>query len=229
MERAIHFGEMFIGIVGHDLRNPLTAITTAAGLLQTRAESERIARPARRVVASADRMERMISQLLDFTRIRLGGGLPLERTEIDLAEVSRSIIDELVPVHHREIRLHTTGDVVGVWDRDRLSQLLSNLAANACQHGAPGTAVEIVLDGTDLNRVRMEVANRGVIPPELVPVVFEPLRHTSAEQARTRGGSSGLGLGLYITEQISLAHGGTIRVESTEATGTRFIVELPRR
>jgi signal transduction histidine kinase len=229
MEQAVRFGEMFIGIVGHDLRNPLSAITTAAGLLRNRADSERIASPARRVIASADRMERMISQLLDFTRIRLGGGLLLERTDVDLAEVARSIVDELEPVHHREIHVNATGNVVGLWDRDRLCQLLSNLVANACQHGAPGTPVEILLDGTEPVLVRIVVTNRGVIPPELVPVLFEPLRRTSADRGPTRGGSSGLGLGLYITEQITLAHGGRIHVESTDAEGTRFIVELPPR
>ena len=110
MERAVHFGEMFAGILGHDLRNPLSAITTAAGLLEARADSERIARPARRVVASANRMERMISQLLDFTRIRLGGGLPVERTRVDLTEIARSIIDELEPVHEKPIWLRAEGD-----------------------------------------------------------------------------------------------------------------------
>jgi signal transduction histidine kinase len=227
MERAVHFGEMFAGILGHDLRNPLSAITTAAGLLEARADSERIARPARRVVASANRMERMISQLLDFTRIRLGGGLPLERARVDLAELAGSIIEELEPVHQRTIWLHPHGDVVGTWDRDRLSQLLSNLAANACQHGEPGVPVDIVLDGTAAATVRIEVRNSGVIPPDLLPIVFEPLR-VSADHHHKRGGSSGLGLGLYISQQIVLSHGGTIRITSTEAEGTRFTVDLPR-
>ncbi len=226
MERAVHFGEMFAGILGHDLRNPLSAITTAAGLLEARAESERIARPARRVVASANRMERMISQLLDFTRIRLGGGLPLERARVDLAEVAGTIIEELEPVHQRTIWLHTEGDVTGTWDRDRLSQLLSNLAANACQHGEPGVPVDIFLDGTAAGDVRIEVRNSGVIPTELLPSVFEPLRH--GDQHHKRSGSSGLGLGLYISQQIVLSHHGTIRITSTEAEGTRFFVELPR-
>ena len=198
MERAVHFGEMFAGILGHDLRNPLSAITTAAGLLEARADSERIARPARRVVASANRMERMISQLLDFTRIRLGGGLPIERTRVDLTEIARSIIDELEPVHQKPIWLRTEGDVSGNWDRDLLSQLLSNLAANACQHGTAGVPVDIILDGNGAEVVGIDVRNDGVIPLELLPSVFEPLRPT-ADHHHKRGGSSGLGLGLYIT------------------------------
>jgi signal transduction histidine kinase/CheY-like chemotaxis protein len=227
MERAVRFGEMFAAIVGHDLRNPLSAITTSAGVIAARAESEKSARQARQVVSAAMRMERMITQLLDFTRVRLGGGLPLERTRVDLPEVARPIIEELEPVHQRQIRLRSTGDVAGNWDRDRLSQMLSNLAANACQHGTPGSPIDVSLDGTRPDRVRIEVHNEGVIPDDLLPNMFEPLRSMTDRRAH-RGSSSGLGLGLYITQQIALAHGGSIAVESTEAAGTRFTVELPR-
>ena len=148
MERAVHFGEMFAGMLGHDLRNPLSAITTSAGLLAARADSDAVARPAQRVLNSAHRMERMIAQLLDFTRVRLGGGLPVERRRCDLGEICRSVIEELEPVHKRQIRLRTAGDVAGDWDRDRLSQMLSNLAGNACQHAPPDRPIEIRLDGT---------------------------------------------------------------------------------
>jgi signal transduction histidine kinase len=227
MERAVHFGEMFAGMLGHDLRNPLSAITTTAGLLAARADSETVARPALRVLTSAHRMERMIAQLLDFTRLRLGGGLPVERTRCDLAEICRSVIEELEPVHKRQIRLHATGDVVGAWDHDRLSQMLSNLAGNACQHARPDRPIEIHLDGTAPDRARIQVANDGVIPAELMPTLFEPL-HGAGESQPRRGGSSGLGLGLFITQQIALAHGGTIAVTSTEAGGTSFVVDLPR-
>jgi signal transduction histidine kinase len=227
MERAVHFGEMFAGMLGHDLRNPLSAITTTAGLLAARAESETAARPARRVLASAHRMERMIAQLLDFTRVRLGGGLPVERTRCDLADICRPVIEELEPVHKRQIRLHTAGDVAGDWDRDRLSQMLSNLAGNACQHATTERPIEIRLDGTEPDRVRIAVHNDGVIPAELLPTLFEPLHRAGDAQPR-RGGSSGLGLGLFITQQIALAHGGTIAVSSTEADGTSFTVDLPR-
>jgi signal transduction histidine kinase len=227
MERAVRFSELFVGVLGHDLRNPLHAITTAANLLEARADSDKVSRPAARIVASAERMERMISQLLDFTRVRLGGGLPLDRANVDLGQLARSIIEEIEPVYRREIRLETRGDLLGMWDRDRLSQLLSNLAANACQHGTLGTPIVIEIDGTEPRLTRLEVRNSGVIPPQLLPVVFEPLRH-SGEHHEQREGSSGLGLGLYITQQIALAHRGAVHVESNEPQGTRFVVELPR-
>src|SRR5262249_54478565 len=130
-------------------------------------------------------------------------------------------------VHNRDIRLESIGEVVGIWDRDRLSQLLSNLVANASQHGTPDTLVLIRLDGSAPDRVRFEVRNSGVIPPDILPVIFEPLRQSEAQAKRQR--SSGLGLGLYITQQIALAHGGTIHVESSEPEGTCFTVELTRR
>ena len=227
MERAVRFSELFVGILGHDLRNPLSAITTAANLLEMRADSDKVAKPAARIVASADRMERMISQLLDFTRIRLGRGLPLDRARVDLGELARTIIEETEPVYRREIQLQTNGDLLGMWDTDRLSQLLSNLAANACQHGTRECPIVIAIDGGAREAVQLEVRNSGVIPQQLLSVVFEPLRHSGQRQPK-REGSSGLGLGLYITRQIALAHGGAVRVESSEAEGTRFIVELPR-
>jgi signal transduction histidine kinase len=227
VERALQFSEMFVGILGHDLRNPLNAISLSASLLELKADSDGLRHPLGKIITSAERMSRMITQLLDFTRMRLGEGIPLELTRIDLAEVARSIIDELEPVHRRPIRLETRGDIIGTWDGDRLSQLLSNLAANACQHGTNEADVLIELDGTLRDKVHIVVRNRGVIPAQLLPLIFTPLKSRGGQQSRD--GSSGLGLGLYITEQIVRAHGGDIGVESTAEVGTRFSIRLPRR
>jgi len=230
MEQAIRFSELFAGMLGHDLRNPLSAITTSAELLARRAESEKIGRPVTRILASAERMERMIGQLLDFTRIRLGQGLPLEYAPLDLGELARAIIDELEPVFERRIELRTQGSVHGIWDRDRLSQLLSNLAANACQHGDLEQPIVVGVDGLAADRVILSVQNGGQIPPELLPRIFEPFRRSSSRsRVRKPDRSSGLGLGLHISEQIARALDGSIQVVSLPDTGTRFSVELPRR
>jgi signal transduction histidine kinase/CheY-like chemotaxis protein len=226
LERTVRFSEMFVGILGHDLRNPLSAITTGASVVLNRAESERVARPISRILNSADRMSRMIDQILDFTHIRLGRGIPLRRKATDLADVCRSILDELKgDAEDGSAHLEVRGDPIGDWDDDRLAQLASNLAGNALQHRQPGTRVALAIDGTDPHRVALEVHNDGVVPPEILPVLFEPLR---GSETWKREGSSGLGLGLYISQQIAAAHGGSIRVESALETGTRFTVELPR-
>ncbi len=231
LERAVRLSEIFVGILGHDLRNPLSAITTSANLLESRADSERIAKPVARIVASAYRMERMIAQLLDFTRLRLGEGLSLEPARIDLRHIARLVIDELEPVHRQKLELVVEGTTVGIWDGDRLAQLLSNLAANACQHGTRGSRVRVRVDGTKSDMVEIEVTNDGVISEQLLPRLFEPLQHsvTSGRRSVKNDGGSGLGLGLFITQQIVLAHAGSIEVVSNEAQGTSFIVRLPRQ
>jgi signal transduction histidine kinase/CheY-like chemotaxis protein len=226
-ERAVRFSELLVGVIGHDLRNPLSAIMTATGLLEARASSEKISKPLGRIALSADRMERMIAQLLDFGRIRLGRGIALERTQVDLGELVQTIRDELEPVHKRTMNVTSEGNVVGTWDGDRLWQLLSSLAANACQHGMPDAPVNVRIDGAARDKVRVEVDNLGEIPADILPILFEPLWQAEAAREK-RHGASGLGLGLYITRQIALAHGGTIHVTSDPKEGTRFVVELPR-
>src|SRR5690606_23616455 len=185
-----------------------------------------LAAPARRILTSAERMERMISQLLDFTRIRLGRGLPLERGEVDLAELCRVAVEEAQTATCGDIRLAATGDCRGEWDRDRLWQLVSNLVTNACEHGVPIAPVSVHVDGSRPEAVSLDVCNRGEIPRELLPILFEPLHRRRGERSRSSGG---LGLGLYISQQIVLAHGGTIRVGSDARHGTTFTVTLPRR
>ncbi|MCP3167834.1 ATP-binding protein [Myxococcus qinghaiensis] len=226
LSRTVRVSEMFVGILSHDLRNPLSAISTAASVLVRRSEeSEKALKPALRILSSADRMRRMIDQLLDFTRARLGSGITLQRSQTDLADICRLVMDELEGGDEgAAIQLQTEGNTLGEWDRDRLAQLLSNLLANALGHGAPGSPVSVRLKGKAPNVVCIEVHNQGVIPAELMPVLFEPFRTGEKKLSR----SSGLGLGLFITKQITLAHAGSIRVESSEAAGTCFIVELPR-
>jgi signal transduction histidine kinase len=217
--------EAFLSALGHDLRNPLSGITTAAHLLARRAGSDKMLMPAVRILRSADRMGRMVDQLLDFVRIQLGQGLPIRRRTADLGEVCRVAVDELESASGVEcVNVDVDADTVGMWDADRLGQLASNLIDNAIAHGRDGGPVLVRV--ADLgNNVGLEVCNAGALAPEMLPVLFEPLR-APLQGARSR--SSGLGLGLYISRQIVIAHGGTIAVTSSETDGTRIAIKLPR-
>lgn len=217
------FREEFIGVVGHDLRNPLSAIRTGAQLLMKRAGlNANDYTIAERVALSADRMSRMIDDLLDFTRGRLGGGIPLRRSPVDLRLLCADVVEEAETAHARAVHLEVSGNPRGHWDSDRLSQLVSNLVGNALQHSPPETAVRLtVRDAHEC--ALLEVNNQGApIPADRLHQIFEPFRRGETTT------SAGLGLGLYIAERIVDAHGGTITVASTEQEGTTFFVRLPR-
>jgi signal transduction histidine kinase/PAS domain-containing protein len=218
------FRELFIGMLGHDLRNPLNAVTMATHLL-----ASKVPEPLRATVArirnSTTRMERMIAQVLDFTRARSGGGISLARTSADLAAITLQVIDELGLSHPgRSIRMTCTANAEGRWDTDRLAQVFSNLIANALTYGKNDAPVHVSISAAD-DALRWTVLNEGdPIQPELLPNLFDPFRR--ARHAKV-GGTQGLGLGLFISKEIVKAHGGAIVVESTEA-GTLFAVILPR-
>ena len=221
--RAVaEFREMFIGILGHDLKNPLAAIRMAAGLLQRSDHCGPQDKMATALIGnSARRMTRMINQLLDLTRARLGGGLPLELKHTDLREVCQSIVAEF----EAHIRLEVEGDVTGTWDADRLAEVLSNIAGNAIEHADPGTAV-VVGARADGEGVVVEVSNRGnPIPPDVLPFIFEPFRRARQLEKSATGN---LGLGLFIAQQIVLSHGGRLDAHSADGT-TTFVIRLPRR
>jgi signal transduction histidine kinase len=214
--------EQFNGVLGHDLRNPLTAILMGAATLQRRALSETDAKTVARIQSSAERMRRMIDQLLDLTRIRSGGGIPVERKRLDLAEVTRAVAEELEMAYpERTLQVEVHGDTSGMWDPDRLAQAVSNLVGNALEHGDANQPVVVRVSG-EPERVVLAVHNSGdPIPKGLLPTLFEPFR-------RAKGSNpSGLGLGLFIMQQIVVAHDGSIDVEST-AEGTTFTVTFPR-
>ena len=221
---SARFREEFIGVVGHDLRNPLSAIRTAAQLLGKRAALEsRDAALVERVATSADRMSRMIDELLDFARGRLGGGIPIRRTLVDLHALCRDVVEEARTAHGREIRLALSGSPRGQWDSDRLAQVVSNLVGNAIHHSPAGSAITVTA-ADEQGYAVIEVNNAGdPIPDELLGRIFEPFHRGSSAE------SNGLGLGLYIVERIVAAHGGTIAVTSTPDAGTTFAVRLPRR
>jgi PAS domain S-box-containing protein len=225
LERAVRFNEMFTGVLGHDLRNPLNAVKLAARVALSQDEGEKLVKPLSRILRSSERMTRMIDQLLDLTRLRLGSGIPLEPRPVELVPVLCQVIDELDDAHPRgSLRLAHDGDSHGRWDADRLAQVFSNLVANALQHGVPERGVEVRVDGRAADRLSIEVHNMGIIPASLIPKLFEPL----VGGDRKPNGAQGLGLGLFISRAIVTAHGGSIEVRSDERSGTTFRVVLPR-
>jgi signal transduction histidine kinase len=224
LSRTARFREQFIGVVGHDLRSPLAAIVASAGLiLRHEALPGVVAKAAARIGSAGDRMGRMIRDLLDFTQARLGGGLPLSRRDVDLASVVSQMVDEVAMGHPgREVSLTAKGDLRGSFDPDRVAQLVGNLLENALTHGPPGARVTVAAEGGD--PVRIAVANPGgPIPAAEQEKLFLPF-----ERASRTAASKGLGLGLFIVDQIARAHGGTVEVRSDESE-TRFTAVLPRQ
>jgi two-component system sensor histidine kinase/response regulator len=222
---ALRLNEMFVGILGHDLRNPLGTILAGAHVLQNDA-TEAQQRTLRRITSAGLRMTEMIEQMLDLTRARLGDGLGFvrETSRVDVADLVQRTVDELRGVHaDREIVVQRRGDCTALGDPDRLLQLFSNLVANALVHGEAGP-IAVLIEGHG-GELRVHFSNRGAIPAELLPTLFDPFRARGRASSRSRG----LGLGLYISQQIALAHGGSVRVESSAEAGTRFIVALPSK
>ncbi len=227
-KRIEELRERLLGIIGHDLRNPLSSISMAGHLLLAQgSDDDPKTKIARRIVSSADYMARLINELLDFTRARLGGGIPIDPKPMSLSDVCRRAVEELQATYpDRAIELLAIADAHGVWDPDRVRQIVSNLVDNALQHGAPQTPVRVVIRASDSSDAVLEVQNQGAaIPVDVLPHVFDPFRR-GGERDEREGSHRGLGLGLHIVEQIVAAHGGGIDVRSTDE-GTTFTVRLP--
>jgi len=223
---TLRLNEMFVAILGHDLRNPLGAVMMAATLLQRSYKEEVAQKASQQIINSGKRMAKLIENMLDLARARLAGGISLSRESVRVGEVVERVVQEYQATYPGcviERRIH--GDDAGHWDADRLAQVLANLLGNALQHGTPGEPVRIVIDGMSEDRMVLSVANRGLIPAALVPSIFDPFRGGE----RISGRKEGLGLGLYIAQQIAAAHGGVIEVKSNPEDQTVFTVRMPRR
>lgn len=223
LRATAQFRERLLGIVGHDLRNPLNSMVMAAGLLIARGGlSDEDARLASRIVQSGQRMTRIISQLVEFTRERLGGGVDLHLTHADLGDVVREVVEELRVASLVSILFSVEGDVSGQWDVDRLSEAFSNIVGNAVDHASPRTSVVVSVYAQG-DVVVADVSNQGEpIPPDALPVIFNAFR-----QGEVNSRAGHLGLGLYIASQVVRSHGGLIEARSADGT-TMFSVRLPR-
>jgi signal transduction histidine kinase len=227
-ERArAEFEQKLIGIVSHDLRNPLQVIRFAASVGQSAArEDPRQVRHFQRILSASARALRMVEDLLDFTRIRFTGALGIEVKQVDMHALAEQTVAEVLTTHpSRSVQIQATGDGVGNWDPDRLLQILQNLIGNALQHTTEDAPVRVTTRGEE-REVVLEVHNGGTpIPEDEQRRLFEPFQR--ARGTPERGGRS-MGLGLFITTHLVQAHGGTVRLESNAESGTTFTVHLPR-
>jgi PAS domain S-box-containing protein len=247
--RLQDFHERFVAILGHDLRNPLASIDMGASLLRTLVSVDNFdkrddaARIVDRMSVSARRMSRMIEQILDLTRTRFTAGFEIKPTPMDLADALRDVVEEIGAAHpQREIRL-SAEPLPGSWDGDRLEQVFSNLVGNAIQYGDPTRPISVDAhreraqegaqagaqeraQGKQGARVVVDVHNHGpAIPDALRERIFDAYRR--GERDSRNAATAGLGLGLHISRELVVAHGGDITVSSSDAEGTTFRVTLP--
>lgn len=228
MEAEAEYRERFIGVLGHDLRNPLSAISFSAHTLRCHSElTPRQQALTLRIEACADRMAKMITGILDLTRARRSGGIPLSLEPTSLSSVCLRVLEELQTSHpDRLIFYEEDRHWEGIWDAERLAQVISNLVSNALEHG--GETVPVYVRSYSRGElVALEVYNPGTpIPPHRLATLFQPFQGGRPPGERKR--RSGLGLGLYIVREIVQSHGGRVSVHSAESEGTTFTLLLPR-
>ena len=219
---TLRLNEMFAAVLGHDLRTPLGAMLTAADLLKHHSTDPFVQEIAGRLHSSGKRMNRMIEDMLDLARARLAGGIPITRAPADIGALVNRVVQEHQTASGSRVTVDHDGNLEGEWDADRLSQVLSNLVGNALQHGKRDEPVQVRIDGSGRDAVIVWVTNAGTIDPQVLPYIFDPFR---GGQRRPLG----LGLGLFIAQQIVHAHHGSIDVDRDNATHTVFSVHVPRR
>lgn len=222
---------VFLAILGHDVRNPLGAISMGAQVLLLDATlSSKQRKIAERITTSTRRVNDIVSDLIDFSTSNLGGGMPIKPAPMDFGPQCTHIVEEIRafhPEHH--IKLELAGDLNVTWDRVRINQALSNLVANATQHGAKDQPIRVSVQGFDA--ITLTIQNMGEpMAPSHLRTLFDPAKRIAVRSASARAADDAdhLGLGLYITRDIINAHGGAITVSSTLTEGTTFTVTLPR-
>jgi signal transduction histidine kinase len=230
-EQMTRSRDIFLAILGHDLRAPLQAVTMSADLLAHRTDLDAKSQSyVSRIKSSTQHMGTMVRDLLEFVRGRLGASLPVDRKSMDLGSACREAIDEACagkPDSHPHLEIE--GNTLGIWDRGRIDQLLQNLIGNALQHGQGEEEVCVKVSG-EQDHVQLIVHNLGdPISEDAIGSIFDPLVRNTSEGTTPCGPSTSLGLGLFIVKEVVNAHGGSITVTSNVGDGTTFTVVLPKR
>lgn len=231
--------QMFLAILSHDLRNPLNTIRMAAEVVSLEHKNPATADAISVIRRNTDAMTRLIGDLIDFSSSGLGRAMPLNRGPVDLEALCGEVIGSFRTLHpDRSLRLHSEGDVNGVWDAGRIRQVISNLMGNAIQYGSPEAPIDLSVasegtasagSGLGGSTVVLSVHNAGVpIPPDLLPTIFDPLKRYATRESAAERSPGSIGLGLYIVREIVVAKGGTVEVASTAEEGTTFTVHIPR-
>jgi signal transduction histidine kinase len=219
--------ERFLAILGHDLRTPIGAIVTSTRfMLDTETLTEPHLTLVSRMEKTARRMNRLVTDLLEFTRTRFGDSIPITPGAMDAKHMVEDIAAEIRSSYEGTVvNVESHGDTKGSWDCERLTQAMVNLVSNAVQHGATGTPIDIVVSGLP-DDIEISVRNQGPpIPKSQIERIFDPMKEVEAASGKDR---RHLGLGLYIVDRIVRAHGGSVRVESGPSL-TEFTIRVPRR
>jgi signal transduction histidine kinase len=221
--------DMFVAVLSHDIRNPLQSIMSSAELLARVGElNERQTMLSSNIIGCVERLNGLADNLLDVTRSRMGASLSLARSNMDMGLVAYEIVEE-VRLAHRDatITIDLSPDLRGSWDKARVGQVMANLLSNAIQYGFKGYPIAVAVRG-DEEAVTVSVQNQGrLIDPAKMGGIFDPLTRAEAVGDEQMP-SCNLGLGLYISHEILVAHGGNITVTSSDTDGTRFEARFPR-
>lgn len=221
---------IFLAILGHDLRTPLGAISLGSEILLNSPDLDsKHTKVAWRIYSSVGRAKSIVDSLLDFTRSHFGGGIPIHCAHVNLTDICAEMVEEVRAYHPDRSILFEAGAVAGDFDKERMEQVFCNLIENAVQHGDQAAPVRVTLT-TCGNEARFTVHNEGdPIPEDAMVQLFKPLKYASADEASNAYLRTGLGLGLYIANEIVIAHQGRIEVNSIPGNGTTFTVSIPIR
>lgn len=219
---------LFMGVLGHDLRTPLSTISMCSSILKLRRPED--GREVEMIQRSSERMRTLVDVVLSYTRRSLGAVLPVELKQVRLDELVRNCVHDLAVTNpDREIVVSAAGDLHGIWDAMRISQLVCNLVGNALKYGSLDKPISVTVTVDDSDSVVLRVHNFGPhIAANLIADIFEPLIRGTNPAGTAQAGGANMGLGLYIAREVASAHYGTIQVTSDAVAGTQFEVRLPR-